>query len=119
MALTFGALTRPNAGSEVRAPSRHRTIGLSLAAVGLALGAVSLVNSVVAGDLARQGGAADQVGALGAWSFGLTTAACGTVKLAIGLILIGIVRQIWVRGARGNDRRPSSSAGGPPGFIGS
>jgi hypothetical protein len=97
MALTFGALTRPNAGSEVRAPSRHRTIGLSLAAIGLAFAAVSLVNSVVAGDLARQGGAADQVGSLGAWSFGLTTAAFGTVKLAIGLILLGIVRHIWIR----------------------
>ena len=97
MALTFGALTRPNAGSELRAPSRHRTIGLSLAAVGLAFAAVSLINSVVAGDLVRQGGAADQVGSLGAWSFGLTTAAFGTVKLAIGLILLGIVRHIWVR----------------------
>ncbi len=97
MALTFGALTRPNAGSEVRAPSRHRTIGLSLAAVGLAFATVSLINSAVAGDLARQGGQADQVGFLGAWSFGLTTAAFGTVKLAIGLILLGIVRHIWVR----------------------
>ncbi len=97
MALTFGALTRPDAGSEVRAPSRHRTIGLSLAAVGLAFAAVSLINSVVAGDLARQGGSADQVGTLGAWSFGLTTAAFGTVKLAIGLILLGIVRHIWIR----------------------
>jgi hypothetical protein len=97
MALTFRALTRPNAGSEVRAPSRHRTIGLSLAAVGLAFAAVSLVNSLVAGDLARQGASADEVGSLGAWSFGLTTAAFGTVKLAIGLILLGIVRHIWVR----------------------
>jgi len=97
MALTFGALTRPDAESEVRAPSRHRTIGLSLAAVGLALATISLVNSIVAGDLARQGVSADQVGSLGAWSFGLTTAAFATVKLAIGLILLGIVRHIWVR----------------------
>ncbi len=97
MALTFGALTRPTAGSELRAPSRHRTIGLALAFGGLALAAISLVNSVVAGDLARQGAPADQVGSLAAWSFGLTTAAFGTVKLAIGVILLGIVQRIWVR----------------------
>jgi hypothetical protein len=97
MALTFGALTRPSADSELLAPSRHRRIGLTLAAAGLALAAVSLINSVAAGDLARIGGSADQVGSLGAWSFGLATAAFGTVKLAIGLILLGIVRHIWVR----------------------
>jgi hypothetical protein len=97
LALTFGALTRPNAGSEGTAPSRHRTIGLAVAAVGLAFATISLVNSIVAGDLARQAASADQVGSLGAWSFGLTTAAFGTVKLAIGLILLGIVRQVWVR----------------------
>ncbi|MEW5990450.1 MAG: hypothetical protein AB1736_03775 [Chloroflexota bacterium] len=97
MALTFGALTRPRSESEVREPSRHRTIGLSVAAVGLALATISLINSIVAGDLARQAVSADQVGSLGAWSFGLTTAAFATVKLAIGLILLGIVRRIWLR----------------------
>ncbi|MCI0344722.1 MAG: hypothetical protein L0221_04650 [Chloroflexi bacterium] len=97
MALSFGALTRPNAGTDVRVQSRHRTIGLSLAAVGLVFATVSFINSVAAGDLARQGGSADLIASLGAWSFGLTTAAFGTVKLAIGLILLGIVRHIWVR----------------------
>jgi hypothetical protein len=81
----------------VRAASRHRTVGLRLAALGIALGMISLVNSLAAGDLARSGGSAEQIGALGAWSFGLTTAAFGTIKLAIGLILLGIVRRIWLR----------------------
>jgi hypothetical protein len=97
MALSFGALTRPTAGADVRGQSRHRTLGLSFAAVGLAFATISLINSGAAGDLARQGGSADQIASLGAWSFGLTTAAFGTVKLAIGLILLGIVRHIWVR----------------------
>lgn len=97
MAITFGTVTRPKAGADVRAPSWHRTVGLALAALGLAFATISLVNSLVAGNLASQGGAADQVASLGAWSFGLTTAAFGTVKLAIGLILLGIVRHIWLR----------------------
>jgi hypothetical protein len=97
MAITFGTVTRPKAGADVRAPSWHRTVGLALAALGLAFATISLVNSLVAGGLASQGGAADQVASLGAWSFGLTTAAFGTVKLAIGLILLGIVRHIWLR----------------------
>jgi hypothetical protein len=58
MAITFGALARPNAGSEVWAPSRHRTVGLWLAAVGLAFATVSLINSAVAGELARVHGVA-------------------------------------------------------------
>ncbi len=97
MAITFGTLTRPNAASDVHARSRHRAVGLTLAAVGLALAAVSFVNSLAAGDLARQAGTANQVASLGAWSFGLTTAAFGTVKLAIGIVLLGIVRRIWLR----------------------
>ena len=97
MAITFRALTRPTAGAEPATPSWHRRVGLVLAAAGLALATISLIAGVVAGDLARQGATADQVGALGAWSFGLTTAAFGTVKLAIGLVLLGIVRHIWMR----------------------
>lgn len=97
MTTTFGALTRPNAKTEAGRRSRHRAFGLALAAGGLALASISFVNGVAAGDLARNAGAADQVGSLNAWSFGLTTAAFGTVKLAIALILLGIVRQIWIR----------------------
>ena len=97
MAITFRALTRPTAGAEPATPSWHRRVGLVLAAAGLALATISLIAGVVAGDLARQGATADQVGALGAWSFGLATAAFGTVKLAIGLVLLGIVRHIWMR----------------------
>ena len=97
MAIAFGALTRPQAGSDLQAPSRHRTIGIALAAAGLMLAGVALIGSIIAGDLAGQADAADRVGSLGAWTFGLTTAAFGTIKLAIGLILVGIVRRIWLR----------------------
>ena len=98
MAITFGMVTRPRADSDMRVRSPHRLIGLTLAMAGLALAGIGLIASVIAGDLAVQDGAtADHVGSLGAWSFGLTTAAFGTVKLAIGLILLGIVRYVWMR----------------------
>lgn len=95
MAVTFGTLARPAAGAEGR--SRHRSIGLGLGAIGVGLAAVSLGASLVAGDLARQGDPGVQVAALAAWSFGVTTAAFGTVKLGIGFVLLGIVRRIWIR----------------------
>ena len=62
-----------------------------MAVVGLAAAAVCLANSLVAGDLARQTLAdQSQAQARDVWSLGLTTAAFGTVKLAIGNILLGI-----------------------------
>jgi hypothetical protein len=97
MTITSRALMRPTAGPRARATTWHRRIGLLLAAAGLAVAAISLIVSVFAGEVARQGASAMQVGALGVWSFGLATAAFATVKLAIGLILLGIVRHIWMR----------------------
>lgn len=97
MAITIHALTRPSAGAPVAAHSGLRSAGLALAGVGLLLATVSFVNGLIAGDLARQGGSAAQIEALNAWSFGLTTAGFGTVKLGIGIVLLAIVRHIWVR----------------------
>jgi hypothetical protein len=97
VAITINALTRPGAGAPVAARSGLRSAGLGLAGAGLLLVAVSFVNGQVAGDLARQGGSAAQIGALNAWSFGLTTAGFGTAKLGIAIVLLAIVRQLWVR----------------------
>lgn len=97
MASAIVTMTRPAAGAQVAAPSRPRTFGLALAALGFLLAAVSFVNGIVAGDLARVGGSASAVQALNAWSFGLTAAGFGTVKLGIAMILLGIVRWIWLR----------------------
>ncbi len=97
MTSAFMTLTRPAAGAEITAGSGPRSLGLGLAAVGFFLAGVGFVNGLVAGELARQGGSADAVQALDVWSFGLTAAGFGTVKLGIAIILLGIVRRVWLR----------------------
>lgn len=107
MTTTFGITTRPGAGSEARARSRHRPAGLALAIFGLMLAMVSLAGSLAAGSLARSAGAAEDVAMLATWGFGLTTAAFGTVKFGIAVILLGIVRRIWLRVESVKDALPS------------
>lgn len=84
------------AGTEPREGSRHRAVGLVLALIGLGLAAVSLASSFVTGD-PRQGDQSAQVAVLAIASFGLTTAAFGTAKIGIGVVLLGIVRRVWLR----------------------
>ncbi len=94
MATTFAERLRPEPGTDYRTPSRARNLGRGVAVVGVLLAAVTLINNIVAGNLVGEG---ESVGALHAWSFGLTTTAFGTVKFAIAIILIGIVTRIWIR----------------------
>lgn len=89
-------LTRPAKTAEPGIRTRHRRIGFTLAAIGLVLVMVTLVaNLVAAGELGD--GNTSLAGETLAWSFGLTTAGFGTIKLAIGIVLIGILIQLWNR----------------------
>lgn len=89
-------LTRPAETAVPGINTRHRRVGFTLAAIGLALVVVTLVaNLVAAGELAD--GNTSAVNETLAWSFGLTTAGFGTIKLAIGIVLIGILIQLWSR----------------------
>jgi hypothetical protein len=97
MAITINALTRPGANAPTASRSSLRIVGLVLGGVGLMLVAVSFINGLVAGNLAQQGGSVDQIEVLNTWSFGLTTAGFGTAKLGIGIVLLAIVRQLWIR----------------------
>lgn len=95
MTTRIATLTRPAPGADRRARTRHRTIGFSLAVVGLVLAAVTLIANVVAGNEL-----ADDVASAAttlAWSFGLTTLGFGTLKLGIAVILIGILVRLWLR----------------------
>jgi hypothetical protein len=82
---------RPSATDDLRAPSRPRTIGLAIAVLGLALTTVAF-----AADLVVVGDPTGRAGTL-PWSFGLTTLGFGTIKLAIGVILWGILMKLWLR----------------------
>lgn len=90
-------LLRPSRAADYRAKSTQRTAGLVIAFVGMVAATVALVNSAVAGNLIGTAGEADTVARLGAWSFGLTSAAVATIKLAIAVILMGILAKLWLR----------------------
>lgn len=94
MAARLEILRRPAATVDYTQPSRYRTVGFALGFVGVMLAVVTLIANIVAAGDVGQG--ADTRETL-AWSFGLTTAAFGTIKLGIGTILMGVLIRAWMR----------------------
>lgn len=91
MATIMHSRVRPSSTDDYRAPSRPRKVGLAIAVVGLVLTSVAFVANLVA-----VGGPSVRATTL-PWSFGLTTLGFGTIKLAIGVILWGILMKLWLR----------------------
>jgi len=91
MTTRFDALTRPKSGDNHDAPSKHRSIGFVLAFAGLMLAAITLIANIGAAN------SSTETGSTFAWSFGLTVLGFGTIKLAIGLVLVGILVRLWLR----------------------
>jgi hypothetical protein len=88
-------LVRPEPGTDPEVQTRHRRVGYSVAVVGLIIALVSLVaNLVAAGLVGSDPELAEQTLA---WNFGLNTAAFGTIKLAIAIVLTGILIRLWLR----------------------
>ena len=117
MTARFDTLTRPKAGDDPRKQSKYLKGGLALAALGLMLAMVTFIANIAAANNDNGETARETL----AWSFGLTTFAFGTIKLAISVILIGILVRLWARvsavkavlpGLRG-----SGDAGSPRGDI--
>jgi hypothetical protein len=90
-------MLRPAAGTDPTTRSRSRTTGLILGLVGLSAAAVVLIAGLVAGGLSDDADQATTVARIGAWTFGLTPLAFATVKIAIAVILSGILVRIWMR----------------------
>lgn len=91
MTTAIESRVRPKAGTDFRAPSRPRTVGLVLAGLGLIVTLAAFIASlVVAGDASLRAETLP-------WAFGLTTLGFGTVKLGIGVILWGILMKLWLR----------------------
>ena len=83
---------RPNMGADYRAQSKFRTAGLVAGIAGLILVMVALIGNIVAGNESGVDAAR-----IGAWTFGLTTAGFGVLKVGIALTLVGILAQLWFR----------------------
>ncbi len=86
-------ITRPAAGSDPGATSRHRTAGLVLAATGLVLVTGALVTNV---DAAGTLGTAEVSNTL-ALTFATSVAGFGLAKIGIAVVLVGIVVHLWHR----------------------
>lgn len=93
MTTRFDKLTRPAAGSDFRLDTKHRKVGFGLALIGLIILMVTLVANIIAANNSDPTAAVETL----PWSFGLTTLGLGTIKLAISVILIGILIRLWLR----------------------
>ena len=95
MVARFETLTRPGPGVDFRKPSKQRQIGIALGLAGLTLAVIAGVgNFAAAGNVGD--GTTSTAEAL-RWTFGLSVAGFGTVKLGIAVILVGILVRLWLR----------------------
>jgi hypothetical protein len=95
--MALQVLNRPGADYDYRAKSKFRTVGFALAVFGIMLAIVTLVANLVAGGQVTEPGQAAETASILGWSFGLTTTAFAALKVAIAVILMGIVLRLWLR----------------------
>ena len=92
MTARMEVIRRPSA-TDHRAPSRYRPAGFVIALIGLMVAGVSFVANVVGANLSDRVDGAETL----AWSWGVNTTGFAIIKLAIAVILIGIVYRLWMR----------------------
>ncbi len=95
--MALEVISRPGVNYDYRAKSKFRTVGFTIAVLGMMLAMVTLVANLVAGGQVADPGQATESAAILAWSFGLTTTAFATLKVAIAVVLMGIVLRLWLR----------------------
>lgn len=97
MAIAAGTLIRPPIGADYRGTSTLRSWGLFAGTAGLALAMIAFVSSLILAAAVAADVPLAKVAAQDAWTFGVATAALGTLKVGIALILWGIARRLWIR----------------------
>jgi hypothetical protein len=85
---------RPGRSEDYRGKSKYRTVGLGLAILGLMGAAISVVGNFVA---AAGIDSENSFGETLAWTFGLSIFSFGVIKIAIAVILMGIIVRLWFR----------------------
>ncbi len=94
MAAILQLAARPASGTDPTTGSRYRTVGLILAITGtMGAGASVIGNFVAAGNIDTANSYQETL----AWTFGLSIFSFGVVKIAIAVILMGIVVRLWLR----------------------
>ncbi len=93
-----GSIIRPPAEADWLSKATHAKVGLGLAAVGIMVAMVALIGAIVKATFIADDGSGDTtVLSYDAWTFGVATAGLGTIKLGIGVSLLGIIRWLWIR----------------------
>ena len=101
MTARLEVLKRPGPEADHRAPSRYRPAGFVIALIGLMLAMVTFALNIVGGSL--KGGASPESAdfidgeQILAVSWGLNTTAFAIIKIAIAVILVGIIARLWMR----------------------
>lgn len=85
---------RPKPGTRPPPISRYKSVGQTLAVVGLMGTAASVVGNLVAADgISTTASYKETL----AWTFGLSIFSFGLVKISIAIILMGIIVRLWGR----------------------
>jgi hypothetical protein len=85
---------RPTQAQDGTKKSRYRTVGMTLAIIGLMGATISVIgNFAAAGGIDQQNSFAQTL----AWTFGLSIFSFGVIKVSIAVILMGIVVRLWFR----------------------
>jgi hypothetical protein len=108
MVARLETLTRPAPGLDFRKPSKQRQIGIGLGLLGLVLAVIAGIGNFAAAGDVSDGTAGETL----RWTFGLSVAGFGTVKLGIAVILVGILVRLWLRVAAVKETMPLVKADG-------
>jgi hypothetical protein len=86
--------SRPGIADDYTRSSQYRSVGLGVAIVGLmGVMVAAVANFIAAGSIGAQSGFGETL----AWTFGLSTLSFGVIKIAIAVILMGIIVRLWFR----------------------
>lgn len=94
MASVLQIAARPGSSDDPTVRSKYRTVGLLLAVMGLMGTLASVIgNFVAAGGIDAENSYRETL----AWTFGLAIFSFGVIKIAIAIILMGIIVRLWFR----------------------
>lgn len=86
-------ISRPPSTADPATTTRHRAVGIALAALGLALVAIAFFASLAAADDLGGQTITDTL----SWTFATSVTGFGLAKLGIAITLVGIVVRLWHR----------------------
>jgi hypothetical protein len=97
MTVAIDKLTQPASNADYTIDTGHKKLGLGIGFVGLMISMIAAILVISAGLEVADGGSETTIGQLLAVAFGLNTLALATLKVGIGVVLVGILVRLWWR----------------------